>query len=255
MNSPSLIVLLLALCCAAHAQRYDESRVFAHNDYAGPSPFHQAYALQVGYIEADVFLKDGRLMVAHEQEEIRADRTLEQLYLEPLRRGLSQNAGYAYSDVKRQLTLMIDIKTEGVQTLNAIVDALRSYPEITDSPTLQIMISGNVPAPDVWNSYPDFIYFDGRPGKPYSPEQWDRISMISTSFRSHFNWDGEGKLSSAARRKIRDLMAAAHEQGKKFRFWATPDSENAWQQLKAVNADVIVSDRVPELVDFLNSTK
>lgn len=255
MKRLSLIALALTLCCVATAQPYNASRVFAHNDYAGSSPFRQAYALEVGYIEADVFLLDSKLMVAHEKDEIRSDRTLDRLYLDPLKHCLLQNGGYAYADVNRHLTLMIDIKTEGVSTLNAIVDALRQYPDLIASPTLQIMISGNVPAPDLWNNYPEFISFDGRPGISYSPAQWKRISMISTSFRSHFNWDGNGTLSSDARKKIHAMMAAAHKQGKKFRFWATPDSENAWQQLKAVNADVIVSDRIPELVAFLKTGK
>jgi len=245
----------LLLCCVAIAQPYDASRAFAHNDYAGPAPFRQAYALEVGYIEADVFLQDGKLMVAHEEEEIREDRTIDNLYLEPLKRSLLQHGGNAYADDKRRLTLMIDIKTDGVSTLDAIVDALRNYPDIIASPTLQIMISGNVPAPDLWNNYPGFIFFDGRPGVTYSPEQWKRISMISTSFPSHIKWDGSGKLPSDARKKIRAMMSAAHKQGKKFRFWATPDSRNAWQQLKVVNADVIVSDRIPELVAFLKSGK
>ena len=255
MKHLAVFSFLVVLSHAALPQAYNAARVFAHNDYAGTSPFHQAYALQVGYIEVDVFLQDGKLMVAHELEEIEEGRTLAQLYLEPLRQAVFRNSGYAYEDKERSLTLMIDLKTEGVPTLDAIVDVLNKYPDIIASPTLQIMISGNVPAPALWNRYPDFIYFDGRPGIPYSAEQWKRISMISTSFRSHISWNGEGKLPADARKKIREMMAAAHRHGKKFRFWATPDSENGWRQLKSAKADVIVSDRVPELIAFLASKK
>lgn len=252
-DSMKVICLFFALICCAtvFAQQYDASRVFAHNDYEGPRPFHSAYDLKVGYIEADVFLHDGRLMVAHHKNEILKDRTLENLYLKPLSKVLAANNGFAFKDTTRRLTLMIDLKTEGVRTLNAIVEALQKFSRLIDSPTLQIMISGSVPDPALWEQYPGFIYFDGRPGIQYSPAQWNRISMISTNFQSHVRWNGEGLLPDAGREKIQELMSHAHQHGKKFRFWATPDFENAWRELKALNADVIGTDRVPELVAFL----
>lgn len=253
MNILKLLALGIIAGHAAFCQSYDASRVFAHNDYEGSNPFHTSYALQVGYIEADVFLQSGKLMVAHHKHEIRDGRTLENLYLEPLSEALERNNGFAYADTTRGLTLMIDLKTEGVPTLNAIVSVLRKYPSVIASPTLQIMISGSVPDPALWQQYPAFIYFDGRPNIPYTRHQWKRISMISTNFRSHVKWDGDGTLPAGARKEIADLMAVAHQHGKKFRFWATPDFENAWRELKAINVDVIGTDRVPDLVAFLKS--
>lgn len=251
MKIITLTALITALCSAAFGQSFDASRVFAHNDYEGEVPFYTSYALQIGYIEADVFLQDGKLMVAHHQHEIRDDRTLEHLYLDPLRKVLARNKGFAYADTARALTLMIDLKTEGVSTLNAIVKALSKHPTLMASPTLQIMISGSVPDPGLWKQYPAFIYFDGRPGIQYSSEQWNRINMISTNFGSHVKWNGHGKLPVEAREKIRGLMATAHQHGKKFRFWATPDFENAWRELSTIPVDVIGTDRVSDLIAFL----
>lgn len=247
----TILAIIVALSSTASGQSFDASRVFAHNDYEGEIPFHTSYALQVGYIEADVFLLEGKLMVAHHQQEIRNDRTLEHLYLEPLSKALVQNNGFAYADTTRRLTLMIDLKTEGVSTLKAIVNALSKFPTLIASPTLQVMISGSVPDPGLWKQYPPFIYFDGRPGIQYSSDQWDRISMISTNFGSHVKWNGHGMLPVEAREKIQGLMATAHQHGKKFRFWATPDFENAWRELKAIDVDVIGTDRVLDLITFL----
>ena len=246
------IALMLALLVRATlAQQFTTSQIFAHNDYAGSNPFHRAYGLQVGYIEVDVFLVRNDLMVAHETKEIQADRTLEELYLRPLSKYVLDNEGFAFKDRQRHLTLMIDLKTAGVPTLNAIVRCLKNYPELLSSPTLQIMISGNVPDPALWEDFPLFIYFDGRPGIEYSNEQLNRVSMISTNFRSHVRWDGEGKLPDDARATMRKLMTTAHSKGKKFRFWGTPDFQNAWKELLRANVDVIVTDKVPALVDFL----
>lgn len=248
------IVLVLALLPGATpAQQFTTLQIFAHNDYAGSHPFHRAYGLEVGYIEVDVFLVTNDLMVAHETREIKADRTLEELYLRPLTRHVVENGGFAFKDPRRHLTLMIDLKTAGVPTLNAIVRSLKKYPDLLSCPTLQIMISGNVPDPALWEDFPLFIYFDGRPGIEYNDEQLNRISMISTNFRSHVQWNGEGKLPDEARATMTQLMASAHRKGKKFRFWATPDFENAWTELMSANVDVIVTDKVPALAEFLKA--
>jgi alkaline phosphatase len=146
---------------------------------------------------------------------------------------------------------MIDLKTEGVSTLNALVSILKTYPELTGCSTLQIMISGNVPDPQLWNDYPSFIFFDGRPNIEYSADQLKRVSMISTSFRDHSSWNGHGNLPETDQGKIRSLIEASHNKGKPMRFWATPDFEEAWMEMMKLNFDVIVTDNVKGLSDFL----
>jgi alkaline phosphatase len=247
------IAIVILSSSVASAQEFTTANVFAHNDYAGDKPFHMAYDLRVGYIEADVFLVDDDLMVAHERGEIRPERTLEELYLRPLNSHILKNNGFAYEDEKHALTLMIDLKTPGFATLNALVACLKKYPDLLSSQTLQIMISGNVPDPKLWKNFPSFIHFDGRPGIEYTPDQLARISMISTNFRSHVQWDGEGTLPAQARATMSELMKTAHSHGKKFRFWATPDFPNAWKELMRAEVDVIATDKVPELVEFLRS--
>lgn len=236
---------------AASAQEYNSSHVFAHNDYVRAVPFFTAYELEVGYIEADVFLRNGRLFVAHHDHEIQPGRTLDSLYLKPLQAQVRKNGGNVYEDPAKELTLMIDLKTEGTATLTAITEMISQYPEIKEARTLRIMISGSVPDPALWKNYPSYIYFDGRPGIPYTPEQWKRIHMISTSFAQHVRWDGQGQLPRAAVKKIRTLMKEAHSAGKKFRFWGTPDHENAWRQFMDLRMDVILTDDVAGLVGFI----
>lgn len=241
--------MLLATCSSP--QRYSSSRIFAHNDYEREAPFHTAYDVGVGYIEADVFLEDSDLMVAHHSNVIAEGRTLETLYLKPLLEKVRANEGLAYGDPEKELTLMIDLKTDGVPTLEIVVRQLERYPELISSPTLRFMISGSVPDPDEWHRYPVYIFFDGRPGINYSTDQLERIHMISTNFRQHATWDGHGPLPDDERRKILDLVEDAHRKGKKFRFWATPDFPEAWRVLMELNMDVIVTDDVTELSSYL----
>lgn len=251
MNRFALVVFGLLLQAQGLCQAYSASSVFAHNDYARDIPFYTAYDLQVGFIEADVFLADSQLMVAHHKHEIVNHRTLEGLYLKPLRDKIITNSGYVYGSRDKTLTLMIDLKTEAVATLDAVVKAIRKFPELVDCRTLFIMISGNVPSPERWTNYPTFISFDGRPGNQYTRDQWQRIRMISTGFRQHITWDGLGVLPEDAITTMQALAREAHAREKPFRFWATPDSENAWKELMRVKADVIVTDNVAALVKFL----
>lgn len=228
------------------------SRIFAHNDYVRKDAFHAAYDLRVGYIEADVFLSGGDLMVAHHDHEIRAGRTLANLYLVPLDQIIRKNRGRVFSDSDQELTLMVDLKTEGYSTLRELVRQLEMYPALTSCPTLRWMISGDVPAPDRWTEFPDFITFDGRPGKEYTRNQLERVSMISTSFQQHVKWDGRQPLSDRDRVMLLALVHAAHEKGKKFRFWATPDFPEAWRVLLELDLDVIVTDNVQELARYIS---
>lgn len=244
--------VLVALCADA---QYTSSNIFAHNDYVRDNPFYTAYKLKVGYIEADVFLHNGDLLVAHHRNEMVPGRNLETLYLQPLLREVKKNNGWAYADSACHLTLMIDLKTSGVPTLNAIVDRLKKYPRLISARNLRFMISGSVPPPDEWSDYPDFIFFDGRPEIQYTSAQLERISMISTSFTSHVKWNGDGPIAEEDRRRIVSLMNQVHSKGKKFRFWATPDFKEAWKVFMELGMDVIVTDDVEALGQFLDSQK
>ncbi len=253
----NLVLVLLAtfFFTSAKSQPYDPSKIFAHNDYARPEPFFVAYDLRVGYIEADVFLVDGDLLVAHHQNETEAGRTLAALYLQPLSKAVTENHGSVYSDPERDLTLMVDLKTEGTATLHKLVQRLQEYPSLLDCKTLHFMISGHVPPPEQWKDYPSFILIDGRPAIPYTPEQLKRVAMISTNFRDHVQWDGKGELRGEALKKIKMLMDEVHAKGKKIRFWATPDFETAWNKQMQLNFDVIVTDDVTGLEAFITRLK
>lgn len=244
-------LIISAMATTAMCQAYTSSAIFAHNDYIRDVPFYTAYDLGVGFIEADVFLEDGDLLVAHHKREIEKAKNLEVLYLEPLLKQVKKNEGFVYESQAQRLTLMIDLKTEGVSTLNKIVEQLKKFPELTACRTLQFMISGSVPDPALWKNYPSFIYFDGRPGIAYTPDQLRRVSMISTSFGAHVKWDGKTALAASDSSKIANLIYEAHEKGKPMRFWATPDFNNAWREQMRLKMDVIVTDDVAGLSAFL----
>src|SRR5687768_12660763 len=57
----------------------------AHNDYEHTRPLFDALSHGFTSVEADIYLVDGKLLVAHDREDLKAERTLAALYLDPLR--------------------------------------------------------------------------------------------------------------------------------------------------------------------------
>lgn len=234
---------------------YGPASVFSHNDYLQPVPFYGAYLSQVGFVEADVFLQQNKLMVAHTKEEVTANSLLEDMYVRPLQTCIRKNKGRVYADSSKVLTWMIDIKSEAGPALSALVAMLKKYPELAQCKTLRITVSGNMPAPDKWNQYPGYIKFDGRPGIKYSSDQLLRVPLISDSFSNYAKWDGRGSIGTDDLKKIEAVRDAVHEAGKPLRLWGTPDGSNAWSQFMSLDVDIINTDHPQDAVKFVTRFK
>ncbi|RPD39178.1 alkaline phosphatase [Chitinophaga barathri] len=244
--------LVLLLCCVAvraNAQ-YTSANAHSHNDYLQAAPFETAFARNFGSIEADVFERNGELYVAHTASEIDSSKTLRSLYLEPLLRKIKEQKG-VFGEMKQGVQLLIDFKTSGVPTMQALLQQLEKYPEITSNPKVQIVISGGRPDAALWKNYPPYILFDGIPSQNYTPEQLERIPIISDNFRSYTQWNGKGYLVQEDLEKIQAVLNKVHGMHKKFRFWATPDEVNAWKTMINLGVDYINTDKVEALADYL----
>lgn len=250
MNKVLLFIVSVFGVLHSNAQ-YTPRSVFAHNDYVHPVPFYTSYKLQVGFIEADIFLKEEKLLVAHTASEMQDNKTLESLYLKPLEDMIVKNKGFAFADHERALTLMIDLKTDGVSTLTVLANTVRKYPQLLSCKTLTIAVSGNVPDPARWSEFPSFIMFDGRPQIAYTAEQYERIKLISTDFNKVVKWNGEGGLPKQEQDKIIVLRDSVHSHNKQLRFWGAPDVSNSWMTLMNLKIDIIGTDDVQGLITFI----
>ena len=236
------------------AQEYSSSNIHSHNDYAGALPFYEAYSNEAGVIEADVFLVNNELIVAHTAKEITSHNTLKSLYLEPLSAKLKMLEGKAYQSNK-PLILMIDVKSEADATLKLIGEQLKDFPEIISNKNIKVVISGNRPSVDKWTSYPDFVYFDGRLNETYSASELARVEMISEDLHKITVWNGKGVLTQADLEKIQETIKKVHDQNKKVRFWATQDNVNSWMTFMNLKVDFIGTDNVPALTQFIKNIK
>jgi len=256
LNSINVLILFYSLNCNSSFDNNDNSRVLSHNDYAQSSPFYNAYNNRVGYIEADVYLRNDSLLVAHEPNEIDPEKTLQNMYLDSLAERIKSNGGTVYPGATESLVFMIDLKTTGEQTIPVLIQILISYPNLIASKNnLKIVLSGSMPAPSTWEQYPDYIWFDGRPTIAYDNKALKRVAYISTSFKSYSNWDGIGLISNDEDERILILIDQVHAINKPLRFWATPDNENAWSYLHKREVDILGTDKVSELCNWLTSKK
>src|SRR5438105_6300377 len=83
----------------------------AHNDYEHKRPLFDALDHGFCSVEADVFLVRGALLVGHTQLDLQPERTLEKLYLDPLRARIKANGGQVYKNGPT-IWLLVDVKTE-----------------------------------------------------------------------------------------------------------------------------------------------
>lgn len=233
-------------------EKYTAANTHSHNDYAQSIPFWMAWQEKFGSIEADIFLQDGRLFVGHNREDIKLGRTLEEYYVRPLASCIEKNNGHPYADSSRRLQILIDIKADSVNALNALVSLLDKYPSLERCSAIKWVISGNRPAPSLYTSYPPFIAFDGILGREYTPEALSRIVMMSEDLRALTRWNGITELPAADRSKIEAAITRAHGQHLPVRFWDAPDTPAAWNELIRLHVDYINTDHIRELAAFLN---
>src|SRR5580698_9582247 len=107
--APLAMALLLASLASSRADVVPLTRAHAHNDYEHKHPLTDALAEGFCSVEADINLVDGKLLVAHSRAAVKPNRTLQSLYLDPLRERVKQYHGRVYPDGP-PVWLLIDFK-------------------------------------------------------------------------------------------------------------------------------------------------
>ena len=235
-------IFLCLLVNQVIGQAYTAQNAHSHNDYAQQKVFHLAYNEGFGSIEADIHLVNNEILVGHDAKDLKTANTLAFLYLEPL---------VAYNQPDRKLQLLIDIKTDAKTTLDQLVVLLGKYPNITNNKNIKIIISGNTVAPALFESYPNYIWFDGRLSLQYAPMQLTRIALISEDYYKVIGYKFIWPLDSVSIDKAKQFINQVHQLGKPVRLWASPDKPAAWEQFMQWGVDFINTDKIKELADFI----
>lgn len=252
-----ILFFFLFPCATAMAQPtvYTTANAHSHNDYQQPTPFEEAYNLQYGSIETDVYLSiaSNELLVARNAKDAEQHRTLEELYLKPLAAAIDANKGNIYADPARKLIFMLDVKTEATPSLNKLIDLLIKYPSITRCNSVTIMVTGSKPDPTTYISYPSYIWFDGLVGTSYNKETLSHIAVMGDNFINYTRWNGHGDMPAKELELLKKAVAKAHAHGKRIRFWNVPDFDEGWKKSIELGVDFINTDSIKALAEYLKT--
>ena len=242
----------------------------SHNDYLRQTPLWDALSLGFISIEVDIYLVGGALLVGHDEEDLEATRTLQALYLDPLRDHVRAHNGWVYPS-EHSLDLLIDIKSDARSTYEELRGVLAQYSEMlstysevqVQTRAISVIVSGNRPRRLMMTEAVRIASYDGRiedieDSAPRVPANF--ISIISDDWEDHFAWRGVGSLSERDSRRLAQRIEEAHRAGYRLRFWNIPapdgrPREEVWSQLLDAGVDLLSVDDVKAYRDFLVKTR
>jgi glycerophosphoryl diester phosphodiesterase len=267
-----LAILILAGVCFSTAAMSEEPRnaaaaskriaplpqAHAHNDYEHARPLLDALDHGFCSVEADIWLTPDGLLIGHDRKDLQPGRTLQKLYLDPLRERIKANGGRVYRDGP-PFYLLIDVKTAAGETYTALHEVLATYADLlttttsgqTEQKAVTVILSGNRAIDLVKQQPVRYVGIDGRPENLHSNEPAPLVPWISANWNLLFMWKGEGPFPAAEKQKLADFVGRAHAQGRQVRFWATPEKAAVWTELSAAGVDYVNTDKLAELQAFL----
>jgi hypothetical protein len=233
-------------------------KAHAHNDYEHPRPLLDALDHGFCSVEADIWLTPEGLLIGHDRKDLQPGRTLQSLYLEPLRQRVKANGGRVYRDGP-PFYLLIDVKTAADETYTALHEVLAEYADLltttigdqAEQKAVTAILSGNRATDLVKKQRVRHVGIDGRSENLQSNEPAHLVPWISANWNLLFTWKGDGPIPAAEKQKLADFVGRAHARGRQVRFWATPEKASVWSELSAAGVDYINTDKLAELQAFL----
>lgn len=250
-----VLFLFLTVSYAVTAQQPDGGNpihynAFSHNDYWRGRPLFDALSYRFNCVEADLWLIDGELYVAHDRPEPSPAITFENLYLKPLAGYIRAQDGKVYPESDRPFYLMVDCKTPGEPLYEVLKKQMSPYTslfcgiengEYREGAVL-LFLSGDKPAMTVSKEQTRFVFLDGRLedlGKNIPPTV---SPVLSDNYAGFFTWNGKGEIPASELQRMRNLIARVHAEGKLFRWWGAPDTEQFKRFFISEGVDLIGAD-------------
>ncbi len=256
--------ILILLACSQPV-KIEVLPAHAHNDYVHTRPLLDALDCNFKSFEADVFLIDDSLFVAHDFEDIKPGRTLRQLYLEPIKNKIKKNDGSAYGNGE-EVILFIDIKDDGLKTYKLLHEILSAYKNevsvfnngVKTQKSILVVVSGNRPFDFMQAQSIRYAGYDGRMKNLDSDIPPALMPVVSDNWVNFFNWKGLGEMPNDERKKLQDMADKAKSKGYILRFWNTPnrtkEQRNAvWTELQDAGVGLIGTDHLQELYQFFQN--
>ena len=202
-----------------------------------------------------MFQSAGGFLVGHRAADLRPERSLERLYLDRLR---ALGEGGAGPD-ERRLTLVLDVKSglpDGWRALDALLGNYASFlSQRVDTEWVEnrvtVLVSHGGLARDVERRRLRFVAVEGRLGDLGLGVSPSLMPQVAADWRKWFSWKTGRSFPDSSRRRLVALVRRVHGEGRRLRFWNTPDDSTAWGVLIDAGVDVIGTDDLPKLRAFI----
>lgn len=172
--------------------------------------------------------------------------------------------GSAYPHWAQTLHLLIDVKSAATPTYRAIDAALRPYGDVLTTFTggdvrggaVTATISGNRDQPAMAAQSVRHAAYAGRLTDLASTATATLIPLISENWTTTVTRKGVGEMPAARRDRLRGIVATAHADGRRVRFWDTPDEpgparEAVRREELTAGVDLLDTDRLADRDGFL----
>jgi hypothetical protein len=251
--------------------------IHSHNDYDRDIPLFRALSVGCTGVEADIWLIDNDLQVAHTRRALRSARTLQSLYLNPImnilnsqnKQNLNVNASEPFIGVfnhspNESLILLLDFKEDAALLFPHVMTQLAPFHDagylthwdgskLVQGP-LTIVASGEASKRlDLISSSNGTIFADAplvdlaQPDSPYnSSNSFYASAPIAGAINGNIPLGGMTKGQKAT---IQTLVKVAQAKGLRARFWATPAwpvglRDRVWKQLERSQVGMLNVDDV-----------
>ncbi len=251
-----------ACCSLEKAGKHIHSH--AHNDYEHDRPLLDALDNKFYSVEADFWMMNGIIVVAHDKKEKASDYagTLKELYLDPLQK-LVDKKGSVHGD-GIPFYLWLDIKDGGDEVRPVLHKLLKQYSmlstftdEKVERRPVTAILTGDAKSKSAYvDEYSkrwacrDSNYYDKK--DPKADRKWRWYAL---KWSNYVKWYGKEPIRPEELKKWKTIVDDIHAKGRKVRFYAVPDNKMYWQKALEVGVDQINTDKLDKLNAYLKTVK
>lgn len=244
-------ILLASLLLAKSGGPMHSFLIHSHNDYAQKRPFDEAWENGFDSLEVDVFPVNGKLLVGHNQKDLKADRSIETMYLSKLDAFAKTIKQWPQGFPPDVHFILVDVKQDGEKAYQLLKELLPKYKNLWKQRRyFWFVISGDRAIKSIAADNGKYASIDGRfpdVGKGYSKAQ---MLWVSADWSDYFKWNGKGEMPTDEVAKMKELTTQAHKDHRLVRFWGAPDTEAVWKAQVEAGVDIINTDHLAELAQW-----
>jgi len=233
----------------------------AHNDYEHRRPLFDALDHGLPSVEADIHLVNGQLLVAHDLKQVQTNKTLQSLYLDPLRARAEKFGGHIYPNGNPTFYLLIDFKSDPNAMYPVLRKVLESYADLLTTfssnqvvpKAITVVLTGSRPRELLAQEDLRLAALDAVWADLDRPESTDLYLWMSEDWKPFFKWRGQGPIPPAEKTRLLGMVAQSHRRHLLVRFWDAPDSVPFWRELRRDGVDILNVDDLAGIEKFMRA--